>query len=255
MLKMAFTNNANVIVCKDINSMSQAAAELFAQNAEKALKERGRVLVALSGGSTPEQLFQLLSKPPYALSIPWEKIHFFWCDERLVPPNHPESNFGQAFSSLFSKVKIPAGNLHRVHGELDPMQAVKAYRKELEVFSDGKLKWPRFDLALLGLGADGHTASLFPGTINSEEKVSSVMAVTADYQGRPAERVTLTPLVFNSARNVIFMVAGKAKAYAVNLTLNGPPDPERWPAQGIKPVKGKIFWLLDDQAASYPYEK
>jgi 6-phosphogluconolactonase len=255
MQKMAFTNDANVIVCKDIISISQAAAELFAQNAEKALKERGRVLVALSGSSTPEQLFQLLSKPLYALSIPWEKTHFFWCDERLVPPNHPESNFGQAFRFLFSKVKIPAGNLHRIRGEIDPNQAVGAYREVLERFGDVQQKWPRFDLAFLGLGADGHTASLFPGTINSEEKVSPVLAVIADYQGRPARRVTLTPLVFNSARNVIFMVAGKVKAYAVNMTLNGPPDPERWPAQRIQPVKGRISWLLDNQAASYSHEK
>ncbi|MBE0410366.1 MAG: 6-phosphogluconolactonase [Anaerolineales bacterium] len=243
--------DSSTIVFKDIGSMSQEAAELFAQNAEIALKERGRVLVALSGGRTPEQLFQLLSKPPYALSIPWEQTHFFWCDERLVPPNHPESNFGQAFRFLFSKVKIPGGNLHRIRGEIDPDQAVEAYREILKSFSDGQQKWPRFDLAFLGLGADGHTASLFPGTINSEEKASPVLAVTADYQERPAWRVTLTPLVFNSARNVIFMVSGKDKAYAVNMTRNGPPEPVRWPAQRIKPVEGKITWLLDDNAASH----
>lgn len=247
---MWISRDPDVIVYGEVGSMSRAAAKMFAQIAELAIEERDQFLVALSGGSTPGNLFQLLAGPPFAQSLPWGEIHFFWCDERLVPPGHPESNFGQAFERLFSRVKIPKGNLHRIRGELTAAQAVEEYRRELESFSDGKLDWPRFDLVFLGLGADGHTASLFPGEITPEEKKSSVLTVKADYQGRPAGRITLTPLALNSARNVIFMVSGKGKVPAVYGTLNGPNNPEKWPAQRIHPVDGRMIWLLDANAAS-----
>lgn len=230
--------------------MSQAAVEMLAQIADRAIEERKQVLVALSGGSTPKRLFQILARPPFAQNLPWEKMHFFWCDERLVLPDHPESNFGQASQFLFQQVNIPAENLHRVRGEEPPAQAVEGYLKELASFREGGLKWPRFDVAFLGLGADGHTASLFPGAISPDEDVFPALAVTADYQGRPAGRVTLTPLALNSARNLIFMVSGKDKAHAVHQTLHGEKDLEQWPAQRIQPVDGKATWLLDDQAAS-----
>ena len=247
---MLFERNPNVIVYRDVNSLSHAAAELFTQIANRALRERQRLLVALSGGSTPKRLFQLLSRPPYGQSVAWEQIHFFWCDERLVPPDHPESNFGQARDRLFSQLNIPGENLHRILGEATPVQAAEEYRKLLENFSEGDLKWPRFDLAFLGLGADGHTASLFPGAINPEETSSPVMAVKANYQGRPAGRVTLTPLALNNTRKLIFMVSGKDKAHAVSETLNGSTNLEKWPAQRILPVDGKLIWMLDADAAS-----
>jgi 6-phosphogluconolactonase len=230
--------------------MSQAAVQMLAQIADRAIEERKQLLVALSGGSTPKRLFQILSRSPFAQSLPWENMHFFWCDERLVPPEHPESNFGQAKEWLFSQVSIPEGNLHRIRGELAPAQAVEEYRRVLESFSDGTQEWPRFDLAYLGLGADGHTASLFPGAITPEEEVFPVLAVTTEYEGRPAGRVTLTPLALNSARNLIFMVSGKDKAHAVYQTLHGEKDLEQWPAQRIQPLDGKVTWLLDDEAAS-----
>lgn len=242
--------NPQVRVFPDIESLSRTAAELFSQVADRAITERKRMLVAISGGSTPELLFQLLASPPYAQGLSWSQIHIFWCDERLVPPNHPESNFRQAFENLFSKVNIPTENLHRVRGEEPPEKAAKKYRKELARFPEENQKWPRFDLAFLGLGADGHTASLFPGAITSEEKVSPIMAVTVDYQGRPAGRVSMTPLVLNCARKLIFMVTGKDKAYAVRQSLYGSQDLEKYPAQRIRPMEGKITWLLDDQAAS-----
>ncbi|MEJ2351043.1 MAG: 6-phosphogluconolactonase [Anaerolineales bacterium] len=247
---MLFNRDPDVIVYRNVGLLSLSALEMFAQIAEDALSERQRLLVALSGGSTPKRLFQLLSIPSYAQSFSWERIHFFWCDERLVPPDHAESNFSQAFELLFSHVKIPYENLHRIRGEAAPARAAEEYRYQLESFSEGNLKWPRFDLAFLGLGADGHTASLFPGAITLEERVSPVLAVTADYQGRPARRVTLTPLTLNSARNLIFMVSGQDKAHAVFETLNGSIDLEKWPAQRIQLVDGKIAWLLDDAAAS-----
>ena len=249
-MRLTLTRDANVIIYKDMGSMSQAAAEMFAEIANRAVEEEKQMLVALSGGSTPNQLFQLLSQPPFAQSIPWNRIHFFWCDERLVPPDHPGSNFGQAFKLLFSQVRIPGENLHRIPGELVSTQAVDEYQRVLGSFGGGKGRWPRLDLVFLGLGADGHTASLFPGVITPEETGSPVLAVTVDYQGRPAERITLTPLVFNRARRVIFMVSGKDKAHAVHMTLNSPPDPDQWPAQRIQPVKGKVIWMLDDDAAS-----
>ena len=230
--------------------MSQAAVQMLAQIADRAIEERKQLLVALSGGSTPKRLFQILSRSPFAQSLPWENMHFFWCDERLVPPDHPESNFGQAKEWLFSQVSIPEGNLHRIRGELAPAQAVEEYRRVLESFSDGTQEWPRFDLAYLGLGADGHTASLFPVAITPEEEMYPALMVSADYQGRPAGRVTLTPLALNSARNLIFMVSGKDKAHAVHQTLHGEKDLEKWPAQRIQPLDGKAIWLLDDQAAS-----
>jgi 6-phosphogluconolactonase len=247
---MLFTYNANVIVYKNISSLSLAAAEIFIQIAKNAIHDRQRVLVALSGGSTPKRLFRLFSSPPYALSLPWSQIHFFWCDERLVSTNHPESNFGQAFDLLFSQVNIPNENLHRIRGEAIYGQAAEEYSKLLEVFSDGDLNWPRFDLVFLGLGADGHTASLFPGAITPEEKESPVLAVKLNYQDRPVSRITLTPLALNSARNLIFMVSGKDKAHAVIHSLNGPTDLEKWPAQRIQLLDGKLIWLLDDDAAS-----
>lgn len=247
---MFVSQSPNVSVFRDADSLSRAAAEIFAQVADRAIPERKRFLVALSGGSTPKQLFQILAGPPYAQRLPWSQIHFFWCDERLVPPDHPESNFGQAFAQLFSLINIPDENLHRVRGEAPSEHAADEYRELLESFSEGDLKWLRFDLAFLGLGADGHTASLFPGAISPEETVSPVLAVTADYQGRPARRITLTPLALNTARNLIFLVTGKDKACAVAETLHGAINLEKWPAQRIQPVDGKAIWLLDDEAAS-----
>jgi 6-phosphogluconolactonase len=240
----------NVSIYPDVDSLSRAAAEMFSQVADQAIAERKRFLVAISGGSTPKRLFQILSRPPYAQGLAWENIHFFWCDERLVPADHPESNFGQAVEWLFSQIKIPVENLHRIRGEAPPAQAVAEYRKLLENFGEEELKWPRLDLAFLGLGADGHTASLFPGAFHPEEMNSPVLAVTADYQGRPSGRVTLTPLALNSARNVIFMVSGKDKANAVSETLTGLTNLEKWPAQRIRPRDGKLIWMLDTAAFS-----
>jgi 6-phosphogluconolactonase len=229
----------DVSVYPEVESLSLAAAELLSQVADRVIAERNRMLVALSGGSTPNRMFQVLASTPFAQSIIWEKIHIFWCDERLVPPDHLESNFGQAFQLLFKKVDIPAKNMHRIRGEEPPAQAVEGYLRELASFCECDLKWPRFDLAFLGLGADGHTTSLFPGVILPEEELSPIQAVTADYQGHPAGRVTLTPLALNSARNLVFLVNGRDKAHAVYQTLYGPRDLDKWLAQRIMPVAGK----------------
>lgn len=230
-----------------LDSLSLAAARRFAGTVQEAVEQRGLALVALSGGSTPLRLFHLLSAPPFAGQALWEAVHFFWCDERCVPPDDPQSNYGQARQALFLPLGIPQENLHRVLGELPPQQAALAYRETLRQHRSPGLEWPAFDLALLGLGADGHTASLFPDMPVLED--TPVLVAAADYQGRPANRVTLTPLVLNSARKVLFLAAGADKADAVAQTLSGQPNPLHFPAQRIQPTAGSLTWFLDEAAA------
>lgn len=230
-----------------IDSLSLAAARLFTETVQEAVKQRSQALVALSGGSTPLRLFRLLAAAPFAGQAPWEAVHFFWCDERCVPPDDPQSNYGQARQALFLPLCIPQANLHRVLGELPPQEAAVAYCETLRQYQSPGLAWPVFDLVLLGLGEDGHTASLFPGAPVSQD--IPVLAATADYQGRPANRVTLTPLVLNSARQVLFLAAGADKADAVAQTLLGLPDPIHLPAQRIQPTSGSLTWFLDEAAA------
>jgi 6-phosphogluconolactonase len=230
-------------------AMSLAAAELFSQLTNAAADKQHSVHVALSGGSTPTALFQLLAQPPYQDSIPWNKMHFYWADERCVPPEDAESNYGQAWQSLLSKVPVSQQNIHRVLGELEPKTAAQDYVIQLKQNGTGALAWPVLECVLLGMGADGHTASLFPGQVNPAETTAPAIAVTADYMGRPANRVTLTPLVINSARHVLFMVTGENKAHALSEVLQGAEDPLHFPAQRIRPVNGDVTWLVDQAAA------
>ena len=241
----------HVSILDDLEALSRSAAEQFVSLAKAALATRGRFDVALSGGATPQALYRLLAQPPYLARLPWPQIHFFWGDERCVPPDHPDSNYYQARLALLDHIAVPPANVHRIWGELEPTAAAQDYARQLRSASaeDG-LDWPRFDLILLGLGADGHTASLFPGPITPAEAHSPVIAVSAHYAGRPAQRVSLTPLVFNTAVNVIFLVTGAAKSEALAATLTGPRDPERWPAQRIQPARGSVAWLVDQAAAT-----
>jgi 6-phosphogluconolactonase len=239
----------NLKIFPDIQSMSRFAAEQIVEVTRAAVASRGRALIALSGGSTPQTLFELLAQPPYRDQLAWKQIHFFWADERCVPPDHPQSNYGQAKRALFDHIPLPPENIHRLQGELEPVLAAEEYIKELGKFSEGKQAWPCFDFVLLGMGADGHTASLFPDSINPAEQTSPAIAVTASYQGRPAERVSLTPLVFNYAKNVLFLVSGPEKADALGEVLSGPADPQHFPAQRIRPVDGKVTWIVDEAAA------
>ncbi len=232
------------------SDMILAAAELFSELVNQASRKQHSVHIALSGGSTPAPLFQLLAQPPYKDSIPWNKTHFYWADERCVPPEDAESNYGQAWQNLLSKVPVAQQNIHRVLGELEPKTAAQDYVIQLKQNSTGALAWPVLDCVLLGMGADGHTASLFPGQVNPAETTTPAIAVTADYEGRPANRVTLTPLVFNTARHVLFLVTGENKAQALSKVLHGTSDPLRLPAQRIRPVNGEITWLIDQAAAS-----
>jgi 6-phosphogluconolactonase len=233
-------------IFQSLKDISQDAAEIFVHLAAKAIRERGRFLVALNGGSTPVGLFQLLPAD-YREKADWSSTHVFWGDERCVPSNDPESSYGQARDLLLRHVPIPESNVHRIKGELPPVEASNDYSLILREFASPPLEWPRFDLVYLGMGEDGHTASLFPG---SPLDVSEpVIPVTAHYQGRSAERITLTPLVFNSAHTVVFMAAGEKKAVTLAEVLGGRYNPEQLPAQRIDPRDGKSIWLVDEDAA------
>jgi 6-phosphogluconolactonase len=239
--------NPEVRVYKDLEYLSRAAAQLFFDQAEQAAHERGRFFSMLNGGSTPMRLFQLLAEGR-SRKIDWTLTHLFWGDERCVPPNDAESSYGQARELLLDHVKIPDENVHRILGELGPIEASKDYAHVLKQFASPPLDWPCFDLVLLGMGSDGHTASLFPGS--PVEAAGPTLAITAHYQDRPAERVTLTPSVFNSARMVLFMVVGENKALTLSKVLNDTHQPELYPAQRIDPKDGMLIWLVDEAAAS-----
>jgi len=238
--------NLEIVIVPDAEALSHEAARRFTRLALRAIADRGRFSVVLSGGTTPGALYRRLADDPHRAQIPWRQVHLFWGDERCVPPDHPGSNFRLADEALISRVPIPPGNVHRVRGELAPQAAAQAYAVELRAFSGAS--GPHFDLVLLGLGQDGHTASLFPGSDALDEKVRPVVAVTAQYQDRPAQRVTLTPPAINAARHVLFLVSGSSKAEIVQAVLEGPP--ERLPAQQIRPTTGRLTWLIDAPAAS-----
>lgn len=232
---------------KDASELSQYAARSFIEIAKKSIEERGRFLVSLSGGGTPMRLYELLGNQ-FQNEVDWSHTHFFWGDERCVPVNDAGNSYGQIKKVLFDKINVPDKNIHRVLSELEPESASKEYANTLSDFADPPLAWPRFDLALLGMGEDGHTASLFP---NSPVEVDSpTLAVTANYQDRPANRVTLTQKVLNSSRNVIFLVTGKAKAATLSRVLSDNYKPGELPAQRIAPKDGNLIWLIDEEAGS-----
>jgi 6-phosphogluconolactonase len=228
----------------------RAAADEFLRLAEDAVRIRGLFTVCLPGGSTPRRLYSLLANDPALKArIPWEAIHFFWGDERHVPPDDAESNFGAAREDMLSRVPVSAANLHRIRGEFaEASRAAADYEKLLrEFFKLEAGQFPRFDLALLGLGADGHTASLFPGTAALQEQSRLVVSNWVDRL--TTERITVTAPVLNNAANVIFLVQGEDKAQALKAVIDGPYQPDHLPAQMIRPADGSLLWLLDMQAA------
>ncbi len=241
-----------IVVMSDAGALAREAADRFVALASAAIDSRGRCVVALSGGSTPRALYELLA----ARAIDWLHIHIFWSDERCVPPEHPDSNYGMAQQALLSKVNVPIDNIHRLKGEIDPAQAADDYEDELRrVFSapaepsvTAPTNLPRFDLILLGLGPDAHTASLFPGTAAIHEQRRWV--VGHHIEALKTNRLTFAPPMINHAAHVIFLVAGADKASAVGWVVNGPRDPDRFPAQIVDPIDGQVTWLIDQAAAS-----
>jgi 6-phosphogluconolactonase len=236
-----------MLICADAAELAQESARRFAELAEVSTNDAGRFTVALSGGSTPKAMFQILAEKPFADSLPWRSIYFFWGDERCVPPEHADSNFRMANETLLSKVPIPRENIFRILAEdEDHESAAAGYSETLrKFFAD---EWPHFDLVFLGMGADGHTASLFPGT--TALRVNDRIAVDNYVEKLQSWRITLTAASINRARNIIFLVAGEDKAPALNEVISGPRNPELYPSQLIEPSHGALLWMLDEAAAS-----
>lgn len=219
-------------------------AELFLEGARRAMDERGRFTVAVSGGSSPAPLFRRIAEQAPASGIDWGAVHIFWADERCVPPDHQDSNFRMAYELLLSRLPAPGPVVHRIAGELPPHEAALRYEEELSrTFTDGGL--PVFDMIFLGVGSDGHTASLFP---ECEARGSVERTAIAVYVEKTASRrVTLTLPVINNARRVVFLVTGSGKADIVAEILEG-KDRARYPAARVAPTKGVLTWLLDADA-------
>ncbi|MBI3000895.1 MAG: 6-phosphogluconolactonase [Deltaproteobacteria bacterium] len=240
---------SEIIVCRDVDDLSRRAATEFERLALESVTPTDRFSVALSGGKTPRALYSLLATSEFRDKIPWSKIDLFWGDERCVLPDHRDSNYGLAYKTLISRVPIPKENVYRMKGEEDPQIAAFDYGQVLRKFfglSDRGL--PRFDLIFLGLGEDGHTASLFPGSEVLREKRRLVCA--AFVKEFKNHRLTLTLPVLNNAANIFFLVAGEDKASALRDVLKGKNNPHLLPAQRIKPKTGKVVWFVDQAAAS-----
>lgn len=248
---MTLTATREVVVLPDAAAVTRRAAEEVLQSVTEAAAQKGFFTIALAGGSTPRALYTLLSDDPtFCSKIPWEKIHFFFGDERHAAPDSPDSNFRMANEALFSKGLVTPEQITRIKGEypdtekaaLEYEQAIRAYFK----LKDGA--YPRFDLVLLGMGDEGHTLSLFPGTraLHAANRI-----VVRNWVGKLfTERITLTVPAANQANRAIFLVTRADKALALKAVLEGPYEPEQLPAQFIQPVNGKLLWLVDQAAGS-----
>ena len=235
-----------VEIADSADALSHAVAEQFVRVTTDAVQTRGRCTVALSGGSSPKGVYQLLGAPAFRTRVRWNDIHFFWGDERHVPPDHTDSNYRMAVESMLSKVPVPPANVHRMRGELaDAEQAAREYEDVIRGCVEGE-PMPRFDLIHLGVGIDGHVASLFPGSAALEERqrisVANWVAKLAGY------RITLTLPVLNAARAVVFIAAGTEKAAIVQRVL-GDSVALPLPAQLVRPSDGELCWMLDRAAA------
>lgn len=238
--------NADIRVVTDGAALAQAAAALIVA---AVAQQASRFSLVLSGGSTPNAVYQLLAQPPVRASLPWERIHLFWGDERYVPADHPESNFRMAREALIDHVPIPASNVHRINTDLPADEAAAVYQQELHrFFTEQGSDIPQFDLVLLGLGEDGHTASLFPNTAALEEAERWVVA--NDVPQLSTTRLTLTFPVINQAKQVAFLVGGEAKAAMVAQVLGNQHEGAPLPSQRVQPGSGQLIWLLDQGAAS-----
>src|SRR6266436_3337989 len=231
------TTNREIRILTDANAITQTAAAEFLEAAKEAVREKGSFTVALSGGSTPKTLYGLLiSNPVLQAMVPWSKTQFFFGDERHVPPNDTESNFRMATEAMFAKAPVDAKQVHRIKGEKrNAAQAAEEYEEDLQAsfrLAEGEL--PRLDLVLLGMGPEGHTASLFPGTDAIREKEK--LPVAPWVEKFKSFRVSLTPPGFNNSAEVVFLVAGDDKAETLERVLEGPEDPDRLPAQTIRPA-------------------
>lgn len=244
------TAQREVQIFPEAGALTRRAAEEFLKSVAEAVAQKGSFTVALSGGSTPKALYSQLADEPLRSQIPWEKLHFFFGDERHAPPDGAESNFRMANEALFSKGAIKPEQITRIKGEYaDTEKAALEYEQALRAYFKLKVgEYPGFDLVLLGMGEEGHTLSLFPGTkaLHATDRI-----VVRNWVGKLyTERITLTATAANHASRVIFMVTRADKAPALKAVLEGPYEPEQLPAQLIQPASGKLLWLVDQAAGS-----
>lgn len=244
------TDPPDLRVYPDAAALANAAAGVFVEAAQHAVATHGRFYVALSGGSTPRALFQLLAAAPYREAVAWGHTMVFWGDERCVPPDHPDSNYRMAREALLAHVPIPHDHVFRMPGEAtDPATGAALYEQTVRrAFALGPHEDPRFDLVLLGMGPDGHTASLFPHT--AALHVTDRLVVANRVDKLDATRLTLTARVINNAALVAFLIAGSDKAEPLAGVLEGPRRPDELPSQLIAPTHGHLLWLVDHAAAA-----
>lgn len=238
---------SNVLVFDTAEQLALSAAERFVESAYEFHGKLDRFSVALAGGNTPRRVYELLATERFRNRIEWPQVYIFFGDERCVPPDHPDSNYAMVYESLISKIPIPAKNIHRILGEGDARESALAYEDQLRTFFAG-LSWPRFDLVLLGMGEDGHTASLFPDSDALHETSRWVISTRNEQAG--LNRITLTVPVFDHAGRVMFLVTGKQKAQRLKEALRPQPESNRLPVQAITPIEGTLEWLVDLDAAS-----
>jgi 6-phosphogluconolactonase len=239
-----------------VDALMARAAEVFVADAAQATRARGRFVVALSGGSTPRRLYELLATPAWAGRVDWANVHLCWGDERCVPPADAGSNYRMTREALLDRVPVPAANVHRMRGEVAPADGASAYEAELRGLFATPAGPPstqpgrRFDLVLLGMGDNGHTASLFPGLTAVRERDRWVVA---EHVAEVSMwRITLTPPVLNAAARVVFVVSGAGKAAMLGRVREGPRTPDALPAQAIAPTAGALDWLVDAAASPAP---
>jgi 6-phosphogluconolactonase len=240
-------------VFQNLDTLSETAAQYVTDSARRAIAERGRFTLVLAGGSTPRRLYQLLATPAWREQIEWDRWHFFLGDERLVPPTDKDSNFGMAREALLAHVPVRAAQIHRVPTEVGAADTVAArYQDDIrDFFGLSANEWPRFDLVLLGMGSDGHTASLFPGKPTLDETERLVVASPPGTLPPPVDRVTFTFPLLNAARAVAFLVAGEDKRPALRAVQEGVPfgDAGEAPAARVRPADGELRWFVDAAAA------
>jgi 6-phosphogluconolactonase len=233
-------------VLPDAAALADAAARQIVERAQAAIDARGVFSIALSGGSTPRELHHRLASAPLAQRVDWQRVHVFFGDERCVPPDDPQSNYHMAQETLLSRVPIPPAQVHRMRGELPPEEAAADSTGQLEAFFEDEP--PRLDVIVLGMGDNGHTASLFPGLTAVHEQQRWVVAENVPEVGM--WRITLTPVVLNLGHQVLFLVAGEAKASMLREVLEGAYAPDERPAQIVRPAPGEVIWLVDAAAAA-----
>jgi 6-phosphogluconolactonase len=236
----------NIRVAPDVAGLARMAADTIQDVANTAIVQTGRFSIALSGGSTPKTLFTLLAAE-YKEKIDWKNTHIFWGDERCVPPDDADSNYKMARETLLNHVPLPPVNIYRIKGELPPEDGARQYEETLRTYFQNVL--PRLDLILLGMGDDGHTASLFPGTEALNERKRWVIPNHVS-TAKQTWRITFTVPVINNAANVMFLVAGSGKAERLKQVTHGPYTPNELPSQLIKPTNGNLIWAVDHAAAS-----